>query len=1011
MNTAPAAYGPAVTDSGAEKLSTSQVAPVVAAGRGYETILGTEADPDSAANLCKKLAVDLRSKGGIQIKRILATSPDTLLMPWYKSEDVSYARQHGRDPSVASRQLRPNPSHLQLDEDGRANKYVLLANNRNVLGVHPSTPHSWLTDPGSFFITEGMLKGDSALSALLAHLGVTDTELDSSDPTLLTQIMERVTPEDRVLIVSVVGVSSWHQNPEWDSFNFRDKEVWVAFDGDIGANIQVWNQARKMEQKISSKYGTSRFLVIPDPTGDKLGVDDFFAAGNSWADLAGYLDPVLPDKPVGDDHEPGEWSIDDHTRQTLEWVANPASPGVHSKPVYEFAGRVVSTLTKRSATEEEMGTGVLDEEQWDLNPATVQIEVTWIDADYTDQKGSIVGSSDMLCEPPDRWTKSKGSLVSPNISLIPAWPPKPKWAEAIKDHRREDIEQRAVWDHMGWVPTKTGKPVFIVGKQVIGSDGEFPAKIVGPNGKLTTNPDRPADPGVDENTIHGAEKFGVHVPESPDEVLDALEAMLNAYEATWTDPRVAALVIATAMRPVVPIPSRSPIFISGGQGTGKSWTATAIMGFWQAYPGAWKIDDLPGGSADTMYATENAVSRVPIWVSDDLAPSASRQQAEAAEAKLSDIIRLVFNGSAKARMFADGTARKALSPRALFIATAENPLSVNSVMSRVVHLRTTKNYLGNIDAVDTLLTMTNTLSTITAFAILDAAEMVETNGWKSECDRWKALTEHAKGEAKKVFSTDDHAKRHTKIAADIALGLFTLISSVEGLRTDFPERAAAILARLAPMEKGIYSLVAESYQDQLQKSPGQNLLRALQTLLKSGQAHLSTPGEGGVPILDTDDLDGASPKVANQALGWQLPTDAHSDPRPSGTAIGHVVRPRGGGEPHALFDPEAAFDLAKKNNPTLIPPGMGPSSSWSSMWDEGLAKGTWARKGGGQGGHLKPTVLVTVLGTNLIGVPVPLSVLLGQAGEESGGNDTDTSAGDGDDGWDDEDIEDIEATG
>ena len=185
------------------------------------------------------------------------------------------------------------------------------------------------------------------------------------------------------------------------------------------------------------------------------------------------------------------------------------------------------------------------------------------------------------------------------------------------------------------------------------------------------------------------------------------------------------------------------------------------------------------------------------------------------------------------------------------------------------------------------------------------------------------------------------------------------------------------------MEKGIYSLVAESYRDQRQMSPGQNLLRAIQTLLKSGQAHLSTPGEGGVPILDTDTLDGISARVANQHLGWQLPTDAHSDPRPSGTAIGHVVRPRGGGEPHALFDLQIAFDLAKRNNPTLIPPGMGPSSSWASMWDEGLTtsggakKCPWARKIG-KGGRPQPGIEAFAAGSRLYGVPVPLSVLLGE---------------------------------
>jgi hypothetical protein len=119
-----------VTDSGAEKLSMSRIAPLVAAGRGYKTISG---DPRP---FCEEVGIDMRAKTGGQIKRILAASPDVMVMPWYVASDVSYASQHGTAPSVASRQLRPNPAHLQIDENGRASKYAMLANNPNVLGVH-----------------------------------------------------------------------------------------------------------------------------------------------------------------------------------------------------------------------------------------------------------------------------------------------------------------------------------------------------------------------------------------------------------------------------------------------------------------------------------------------------------------------------------------------------------------------------------------------------------------------------------------------------------------------------------------------------------------------------------------------------------------------------------------------------------------------------------------------------------------------------------------------------------
>ncbi|WP_347352771.1 hypothetical protein [Intrasporangium sp.] len=78
-----------------------------------------------------------------------------------------------------------------------------------------------------------------------------------------------------------------------------------------------------------------------------------------------------------------------------------------------------------------------------------------------------------------------------------------------------------------------------------------------------------------------------------------------------------------------------------------------------------------------------------------------------------------------------------------------------------------------------------------------------------------------------------------------------------------------------------------------------------------------------------------------------------------------------GGRWYALFNQQAAFALAQREYPGLIPHGQTAHSTWESAWSERIASGPWRRKGRSGG---RPLAQVRARG--LEGVPVPLSTLL-----------------------------------
>src|SRR5439155_17635493 len=170
---------------------------------------------------------------------------------------------HGVDGEVVVHQIRPdNP---RIGKNGKPIKYERPKGSRMALDVPPTVrPH--LSDPSiPLYITEGSRKADAAVSKGLCCIGL-------------------------------LGTYGWRgTNPkggrtalaDFDSIALNGREVTIVFDSDVQDKKEVQAALDGLRCFLERKRAKVRIGYLPPAAdGSKVGLDDFFAAGNTVADLA-----------------------------------------------------------------------------------------------------------------------------------------------------------------------------------------------------------------------------------------------------------------------------------------------------------------------------------------------------------------------------------------------------------------------------------------------------------------------------------------------------------------------------------------------------------------------------------------------------------------------------------------------------------------------------------------------------------------------------------------------------
>ncbi len=982
-------YG-TLTGSGAKKLASSRVAPLVALARGYWAVL----DKEAAVAFANKY----RGTAGVQtlknsLTRFVADDDDMLAMPWHSARSVA---EDGTDSKASLYQYRP--SSPIADENGKVAKYKFFPGQSMVIDVHPATPVEWMQESNTVLVNEGLLKGDSALTAQLLAYGATVEELskvigDNGVPltvsearSLLQTIMLRVPKGLRTVIANSASVTTWDgKDGDWRKIGLRDKRVIVAFDGDLAENANVWRETDRIFKFIRQSKGQPALLTLfstevaaaqlaagMDPA-DKLGIDDYLASIGTWETMLELISPDLPPKPKKEESNavPGDWRINPFNDAIAEEYVEQMSPQSGQMegrwvPRARVGGRLRSYIERRRPTEKEIRDGVIDDKQMmRLEDATCEIEISLLDrnqdVDDTPEVETVYGPSTLMSTSPQDWVRH--AIQLPNEVLAhPDWPPRKglDWLGALKANKRDQVESAVAWNTMGWVPVPDGTPAFIVGQQVLAANK---------HDRLLTKP------GVDDRMLPGASKFGVvdNWDENPaeldaykEQVREDIKSVLQAFveNGFWKNRATAVAVVCAMFRPTIPKHPGTTLYFVGPKGAGKSYTASFIMRAWQEKPGTWTGSALPGSAGDTFGAHENSVSLTPIWVIDDLAPQTDRRKAEQQASDLEAIIRAMFNNSAKRRL--DGRTmeqRDVANPIAMLAITAENPPTVPSIQDRTLVFEVPKGAfddsaeggsepgwrekelirLCDVDGAPARL----------AAAMIRFWQQDDTGFGHSWADRQATLERIWNDEKETAFEvlSEEHgipageAARFVGQVSSLGLSLNIMyhLAIWAGIDRDDP-----ILDKLGGEDgyvRELYGLAAEGITRARSTTPGTALLKALGNLMATGKAHLrnaTTPGAPPFSVRDGDsDPGGTIVGALNQSLGWEY------DPKaatwvPKGENIGFFgVKD---GKEIALFNTSNAFKAAQRVYPELIPHGQTQTQSWSSVYAENLALSRPARK-------------------------------------------------------------------
>jgi hypothetical protein len=158
---------------------------------------------------------------------------------------------HKLDGGIFCR-LRPN-------KPGRLPKYMQPKNHPNRLDVHPRQ-HDRIKRPGGMrYVTEGEKKVDAGVSRGLLMVGLSGVWNGQKDKALI---------------------------PDWNLLPLENERYSITFDSDITSNPNV-QMAADRQARLLQEQGAEVFITLLPPAvdGGKQGLDDFFAAGGTVAEL------------------------------------------------------------------------------------------------------------------------------------------------------------------------------------------------------------------------------------------------------------------------------------------------------------------------------------------------------------------------------------------------------------------------------------------------------------------------------------------------------------------------------------------------------------------------------------------------------------------------------------------------------------------------------------------------------------------------------------------------------
>jgi len=564
----------------AQALTASAIAPEVIAARGYQT-------------LTQK--AQLRRLGFGDAQSLVPT----LLIPiWSISGEIALYHH------------RPDTPRLR---DGKPAKYEFPAGSRMAVDVHPSLRQQVRRPDVPLFITEGVKKADAAISAGLCCLAVIGTW-------------------------NWRGTNEWGGKtalPDWDQIAFKDqknapRQVYIVYDSDVMLKESVHLALARLNAFLTHKGAKVAFIYLPHGEGgQKVGLDDFLAAGHTASDLLALATSMLR-LPEGSGQKPTHPYTE--TPEGLVWT-RPTLNGPQDTPLTNFTARIVADI--------------VEDDGADTRRA---FEIEACRAGRTSRVTIPASAFPHMHWPTE--TLGAGALLYPGLSA--------------KDHARAAIQLlsgdpplRHVYAHTGWRQIEGDAWAYFHAQGAIG--GAAPVHV--------SLPDALA-------------RYGLPEPPTGDALRTALQASLGLWNLLPTP--LSVPMLAGVYRAVLGTCDFS-LHLAGPSGAFKSELAALVQ---QHFGAGLDARHLPGSWTATDNALEGLAFAVKdaVMVVDDFAPSGSGLDVQRLHAKADRLLRGQGNNAGRLRMRADATLKAPKFPRGLILSTGEDvPLGL-SLRARILVL-------------------------------------------------------------------------------------------------------------------------------------------------------------------------------------------------------------------------------------------------------------------------------------------------------------------------------------
>jgi len=558
----------------------SCIAPEVAAARGYRSV-ATKAD-------ARRLGF-----GDAQ-----CNVPALLIPVW------------GVNGEIATYQLRPDTPRVK---DGKPLKYETPAGSHMALDV-PRGIHAMLGDPAiPLIITEGARKADSAVSQGLC-------------------------------CVSLLGVWNWRGRnehdgksalPDWEHIALNGRTVRIAFDSDVMEKAAVYAALVRLCAFLRQRGAHVEMIYLPaGPGGAKVGLDDFFAAGQTKDDLWQYATAQIRDPPRDAAMSTGPYIVRDNRTVYLKRIGPDATEPVI---LTNFAATIIEEVISDDGASERgevVIVGVLADGS-PLPPVRVPLAqfaaMNWPTASWGMR---VIVSAGMGAK--DR-TREAIQLLSP------------------------DVVRRREYAHSGWRQIDDAW-MYLHAGGAIGADGMADDVIVRLGGPLA--------------------RLVLPHPPTDDDLRQAVRASLAVLDVA-PDQITVPLLGAVYRAPLNAVRAADmAVHLAGPTGVMKSELAALAM---QHYGAGFDRTHLPAQWASTANALERLAfeAKDALIVVDDFAPHGSQQDINRLHATADRVIRGAGNGAGRGRMYADGRLRPDFPPRCMILSTGEDVPHGQSLRARL----------------------------------------------------------------------------------------------------------------------------------------------------------------------------------------------------------------------------------------------------------------------------------------------------------------------------------------